>query len=162
MIKNIVKYIFILIAIAVGVCAIACAIMMFVPNVSILGYRYINLNQKFEQTLHTNSAIKSYVEHANEIVSIEINAENVDVMVMPAINKVYNGNYGFIQVTSVMQGNGFCKTNKDAKLVKELFYTKVEDLVRLDDGKYKLIITDCKIFITNLLYKIFTFFLYFI
>ena len=44
MIKNIVKYIFILIAIAVGVCAIACAIMMFVPNVSILGYRYINLN----------------------------------------------------------------------------------------------------------------------
>ena len=137
-IKNIVKYIFMLAAIAIGVVVIACAVMMFVPSVSILGYRYVSVNEKQDVILHSWSVQPTYVENIDKVKEIEIDAQNMNVLVYPTMHDI--SSRGYFEVYSLIQGNGFCKTGKDKKEISDLFHTFKPELVPINDNAYKLVI----------------------
>ena len=137
-IKNIVKYIFILAAIAIGVVVIACAVMMFVPSVSILGYRYVSVNEKQDVILHSWSVQPTYVENIDKVTEIEVDAQNMNVLVYPTMHDI--SSRGYFEVYSLIQGNGFCKTGKDKKEISDLFHTFKPELVPINDNAYKLVI----------------------
>ncbi|MGN1227074.1 MAG: hypothetical protein ACI4TX_00360 [Christensenellales bacterium] len=140
LIKGIVKYIFILLGLAIGAGVILCAVMMFVPNVSILGYKYISVNQKNEYILHSNPSNQDYVANLDKVTDIEIDAENVNVTVTPLNSRI--SNKGYFEVFSLIQGNGFAKVPEGITSMQDMYYTFKPEVVALGNGNYKLIVTN--------------------
>ncbi|MBQ8749917.1 MAG: hypothetical protein IJZ29_05585 [Clostridia bacterium] len=141
LIKNIVKYIFILLLIALGVVVLMGAVLFLFPNVSIFGYRYISVNEKVQYNLSISEVIPEYyTENLDKVVSIEIDAENVNVTVEPRnVNISENGQ---LIVKSLIQGNGFSKPENEGATIKEMYNTQKPYLVDLGNDEYKLVIVN--------------------
>lgn len=119
LIKGIVKYIFILLLIVLGVGVVAGAIMM-IFNVSIFGYKYVSVNEK--QTYYVSASPQmgeSYFEHLDKLREVEIDAGNVDVTITP--NRFNVSDFGYIRIYSIIQGNGIAKI--EDKEIKDCYTT---------------------------------------
>ena len=115
-IKGIFKYAIILVMIAVGVCVIGLAVMMF-TGVTLFGYKYVSYsvsNSVIENNVNSDyiSLVPGTANYYGEFDSIHINAPDMNVTVT-------NGVFDYVGLSAKINVKGFVNVNEIDGLIQD-------------------------------------------